>query len=281
VVTQLSFFGPDEAGPGPKPDGDVPVRLRLLITVKAAPNPSEKYGETVCVAALSVDPNRRGWIRLYPVNHRDLTSDDRFRKYEIISIDARPARQDQRRESWKPIVDSITRETFLPPWDKRRHLLDPYVEDSMCRLHRATRGRPDAQSLALVRPARVDGIRVTRHEGWTPVEQRKIDAYVGQLDLLDSRDRTPLEAPRFRAAYHYHCHEPGCGGHKQGILDWELVALQRRYRNHSDDDLRRIVEEKFLDQLCAPDREVAFYVGNQAKRVNTFSVLGVYWPRRR
>jgi hypothetical protein len=229
-VTQLSFFGPNEAGPDPKPDGDAPVRLRLLITVKAAPNPSEKYGETVCVAALSIDPLRPGWVRLYPINHRELTSDDRFRKYEIISVMARPARRDQRRESWKPIIETIAREAYLPPWEKRRRYLDPWVEESMCRLNRAVRDRPDAQSLALIRPARVDGLRVTPHGGWTPSEQRKIDAYVSQLDLLDNRDRVPLEAPRFRAAYRYQCHEPGCKGHLQGLLDWELVALQRRLR---------------------------------------------------
>jgi hypothetical protein len=280
-VTQLSFFGPNEAGPDPKPDGDAPVRLRLLITVKAAPNPSEKYGETVCVAALSIDPLRPGWVRLYPINHRELTSDDRFRKYEIISVMARPARRDQRRESWKPIIETIAREAYLPPWEKRRRYLDPWVEESMCRLNRAVRDRPDAQSLALIRPARVDGLRVTPHGGWTPSEQRKIDAYVSQLDLLDNRDRVPLEAPRFRAAYRYQCHEPGCKGHLQGLLDWELVALQRRLRGCSDAELRQAIEEKFLHELCAPTRDVAFYVGNQAKRVNVFSVLGVYWPPKR
>ncbi|MFY1688591.1 hypothetical protein [Plantactinospora sp. WMMB782] len=169
------------------------------------------------MAGLSVDPLRRGWVRLYPINHRDLVREDRFRKYEIVSIDGRPARQDQRRESWKPMIDSISRETFVPPWRKRRQLLDPYVEDSMCRVHRATTERPDAPSLALIRPARIDGIQVIPHQGWSVDEQRKIDAYVGQLDLLDSSDRTPLEPPRFRAAYRYRCHEPGCGGHRQGL----------------------------------------------------------------
>jgi len=153
----------------------------------------------------------------------------------------------------------------------------------MCKLNSAARDRPDAPSLALVRPRRVDGIRITPHEGWTPSDQRKIDIYVNQLDLLDERDRTPLEAPRFRATYHdhYRCHEPTCGGHKQGILDWELVALQWRLAHHSDAELRPALEDKFLHELCGPSRDVAFYVGNQAKRVNVFSVLGVYWPPKR
>lgn len=254
----MSLFGPNEVGPDPKPDSDVAVPLRLLVTVKAAPNPSEKYGETVCVAALSVDPLRRGWVRLYPVNHRELTSNDRFRKYEVISLMAKPARQDQRRESWKPIIDTISREAYLPPWERRCQFLDPYVEDSMCRLNWAARARADAQSLALVRPATVEGIRVAAHPGWTPSEQRKIEAYVSQLDLLDNRDRTPLQAPRFRAAYRYRCHESGCGGHEQGLLDWELVALQRKLAGYPDADLKRAIEDKFLHELCAATRDVAF-----------------------
>jgi hypothetical protein len=37
----------------------------VLVTVKAAPNPSTKYGETVCVAALSLDPSRRGFLKTW------------------------------------------------------------------------------------------------------------------------------------------------------------------------------------------------------------------------
>src|SRR5689334_6880643 len=52
------------------------VRLRMLVTAKAAPNPSERYGETVCVSGLSTDPERPGWVRLYPINYHDLGSND-------------------------------------------------------------------------------------------------------------------------------------------------------------------------------------------------------------
>ena len=90
-----------------------------------------------------------------------------------------------------------------------------------------------------------------------------------------------LEPPRFRASYRYHCHEPGCSGHRQSVLDWELVAFQRRMADAGDDELRRLISAKFLDDLCAPSRDVAFYVGNQAKRAHVFSVLGVYWPPNR
>ncbi|MFC6014800.1 hypothetical protein ACFP2T_01115 [Plantactinospora solaniradicis] len=170
-------------------------------------------------------PTPTGWVRLYPINYRDLATDDHFAKYDIVSVDAKPARQDQRRESWKPIIDTMVREAHLPPWQKRRQLLDPHIEDSMCRLNRQVRDQPNAPSLALIRPARIDDLVVTPGRPWSPSEQRKIDTYVNQFDLLNDRKRTPLEAPRFKATYHYRCDDPQCKGHQQGVLDWELVGV--------------------------------------------------------
>jgi hypothetical protein len=279
-MTQLSMFGPGD-GPAPKPESDETVALRVMITVKAAPNPSERHGETVCVAGISADLAKPGWVRLYPINFRDLGREDRFRKYDIVALEARPARQDQRRESYKPLIDTMVTKHHLRPWEPRRRWVEPYIEDSMCRLNRNARASANAQSLAAIRPRTVDGLDVEPHPGWTRAEQTKIDAYVGQLDLFGTQDRTPLQAPRFKAAYRYRCHEPGCGGHRQGVIDWELVAFQRKLGRLSDSELCNAIRDKFLGELCGPAREVAFYVGNQAKRTHVFSVLGVYWPPRR
>jgi hypothetical protein len=199
-MTQLSLFDPDGAGPDPKPTSDDVVRLRLLITVKAAPNPSEKYGETVCITGRSVDLSRRRWIRLYPINFRELGNSDRFRKYDIISIDARPARSDQRNESWKPYPHTLANEGHLEAWKPRRPWLDPLIERSMCQLNHNARDNPNAQSLALVRPTDVSQLKLHPHPGWTPAEQHKIDKYVEQLDLLDSRDRWSRHVSRARTA---------------------------------------------------------------------------------
>lgn len=277
----MSLFGPKEAGPDPKPASDDLVRLKLIVTVKAAPNPSERHGETVCVAGLSTDLQRRGWLRLYPINFRDLESEGRFKKYDLISVDAKPAREDQRRESWKPIITTLRKEGHLKPWEPRRTWLEPFVEDSMCRLNRDARGNANAQSLALVRPQDISRLEIEAHPGWTPEEQHKIDMYVSQLDLLSTQERTPLEPPRFRGFYRYRCGDRRCSGHRQGMLDWEFVAFQRnRLAAIPEDDARRALVDKFLGQVCASDRDVAFFVGNQAKRAHVFSVLGVYWPKR-
>jgi hypothetical protein len=66
--------------------------MRVVITVKAAPNPSERYGETVCVAGLRLDSDHGGWVRLYPINFRELDDDSSFKK----AINVAPSRRSRR-----------------------------------------------------------------------------------------------------------------------------------------------------------------------------------------
>ncbi|MFI7679401.1 hypothetical protein [Actinophytocola sp. NPDC049390] len=276
-MSQASLFGPEQA-PNAKQPHDLPVRMRVLITVKAAPNPSAAYGETVCVAGLRLDLDAPGWVRLYPINFRDLDAGVQFSKYDIVSISARPARADPRVESWRPEVGSLRKEDWLRPWARRRPIVEPYIEGSMCGVLQAVRDNAPARSLALIQPKEVLGVDIEPHPGWTADEQAKIDAYVGQIDMFGA-DRTPLEAPRFKGWYRYRCHEPNCNTHRQGILDWEFVALQRKLPG-GPADVAAALKAKFLD-ICSSNHDVvAFYVGNQAKRQQTFSVLGVYYPKR-
>ncbi|MGQ5265121.1 hypothetical protein ACTWLT_30660 [Micromonospora sp. ZYX-F-536] len=281
ALGQLPLWGPDTGEhPAPKPVLARPATLRLLITVKAAPNPSARYGETVCVGALSMGPPWTGWIRLYPIHYRELDDDSKFHKYDIVHLKALPARQDQRRESWKPIVDTITTERHIASQQSRRNLLDPLVEDSMCRLNKQTRDDPSARSIALIRVADISSLQVKRHPGWSAEDRKKIAGHLNQLDLLEPAKRSPLQAPRFTGAYRYRCADRHCRGHQQTLWDWEFVALQHRLSQLTDAEAADQLRHKFLTQLCAADRDVAFYVGNQAARPQSFSIGGVYAPRR-
>ena len=259
-----------------------PVKQRVLITVKAAPNPSATYGETVCVAGVRLGAaGPAGWIRLYPINFRHLPdASAQFKKYDIVTVECRPANE-PRVESWKPDMNPLTHEMSVPPWEKRRRLLDPLIEDSMCAIRKSAETDPSAQSLALVRPAEVLDFTVRLHPGWSKDEQRKIDQYVGQLELFSDQDKSPLEAPRFTGTYKWRCGDRECKTHEQRILDWEFVALQRKVSALGEAEAKDAIRRRFLDEVCAADRDIAFYVGNQAKRHQTFSILGVFWPPTR
>lgn len=254
--------------------------MTALILVKAAPNPSQTYGETVCVAGLRTDLRASGWIRLYPINFRALDDPNEFKKYDFVKFDARPARNDPRHESWRPVLTSITTVGHLKDWKKRASWVEEHVQDSMCDVLSAVRNNPPAQSLAAIRPREINDLVIEDHPGWSEAEQAKIDAYVNQMGLFESTPRRALKAPRFKAWYAYRCHRRGCKGHRQGLLDWEFVAHQRKLAGWSDAGAKAELRARWLDKMCSRERDTALYVGNQAKRQHVFSVLGLFYPPR-
>ena len=52
--------------------------MRVLITVKTHPIPSSKYDELVCTAGVTETGD---FVRLYPINFRDLSYDKQYKKY--------------------------------------------------------------------------------------------------------------------------------------------------------------------------------------------------------
>lgn len=281
MFDEEDLFGKKVSDRTPKQTSKVPQAKRVIITVKAAPNPSERYGETVCVAGIAIDDlGRKSWIRLYPINFRHLDSDDMFKKYDVVNVDCVPATQDSRAESWKPLMATMTTETHLRDWAKRAPWIEPLISNDMCRLRDDAAQNPANPSLGLIRPRDITDFQVTAHEGWSPAERAKIDAYVNQLDLFDEAEKTPLDAPAYRGHFHWTCWNESCRGHVMGVIDWEFVAQQRHLRRRPDAEIRRELRQRWFKEVCAPDRDVAFYVGNQAKRSQTFSILGVWWPKR-
>jgi hypothetical protein len=52
--------------------GSLTKQIRLVVTVKSYPQPSSRYHESVCVAGIRRDTRDPQWVRLYPVQFRDL-----------------------------------------------------------------------------------------------------------------------------------------------------------------------------------------------------------------
>src|SRR5665647_1912811 len=77
--------------------------------------------------------------------------------------------------------------------------------------------------------------------------------------LFDATEKVPLEAPRFKGWYRYTCGERTCRGHRQGVLDWEFVAYQRRLQNLSDERTVQLLRERFFGMVCDPRKDTCFY----------------------
>jgi hypothetical protein len=254
---------------------------RVLITVKASPEPSEKYGDTVCVAGVRLDTAQPEFIRLYPVPFRWMATDQQFKKYDVIDVDLIPPINDVRPESNRLNIDTVRREG-KPIKDIRARgaILEPLIGPTMCELRAGVVQNMNATSLGLVRVRTLKGVIVEPGQPWTPSQQAKIDRALQQESLLGDATPPELKPPRFIAKYHYICETADCPGHKQRILDWELTAFQLRLRNMSDDAAAESIRRRFHDELCADDKRTHFFVGNIAdpRKRRNFSVLGVYAP---
>lgn len=251
------------------------IEMELAVTVKAYPNVSQTYGEAVCIAGVRIDTRQPEWIRLFPVNYRDMPEEKQFEKWEVIRLEASTHSTDLRAESWSPNTDSVQRLRSVPAgghWPARRRLMEPLLGPTMCELNRGRAGGAQRPSLGLVRAKHVLKIEVKETDDWSPAQRMRLD----QTSLLSEKSR--LEKPGHRFAYHWICEESGCRGHLQGIVDWELGQAYRRWAREGYDPLVEI-PRKWLEEMCAEDRDTYFFVGDQYKWPGQFLVLGTFWPR--
>lgn len=256
--------------------------MRVLVTVKAYPGLSVRRGETVCVAGARLDAESPTWVRLYPVQFRDLPFAQQFKKYQFVDLRARKS-TDPRPESYSPNLHSLALGDALSTsgdrtWSKRWQDLDALAgATTTCALLAAQDHDGPQPSLGLIKPV-VDDLVVEENEAFD-VEKTALAEMAASENLFGAA-RTPLEPAPFRLRYHYRCAEDGCRGHKPLNIDWEAGEAARRWRaeGRSDQELKRLLREKFLDQLCGPGRDSYFYVGNQFAHPKGFLVLGVFWP---
>ena len=271
-------------------DGMTPPRVgdqtaEVMVTVKTYPNPSETYGETVCVAGIRLDRGHPEWIRLYPVKFRNEDFDKQFKKYEILRANGTYQQpNDNRPESFRPRQDELQHVEWLDTsdnWQRRRmNLGDLIGGTTMCDLLEQNpvggMGTP-SPSLGLIKP--ID-IETTIVDGgpWAAAEQAKIEK-ASAPDLFGTSLK-PLEPAPFAVRYRYRCQAPKCHGHDQKVLDWEAGQAARDWRlQYGDAGAREAMLNRWRDQMLSPDRDVHFYIGNQNRRRRSFSVLGVWWPK--
>lgn len=257
----------------------------VMVTVKTYPNPSETYGETVCVAGVRLDRERPEWIRLYPVKFRNVDFDSQFKKYEIIRVNgAYQHVNDNRPESFRPRQDELEHVEQLDTssnWQRRRMNLDGLIgATTMCELldQNPVGGMAvPSPSLGLIKPLDIVAT-VVDGDPWNAAEQAKIDK-ASAPDLFGTSLK-PLEPAPFAVRYKYRCESQKCRGHDQKVLDWEAGQAGRRWlREYGDADARAAMLKKWRDEMLAQDNDVHFYVGNQNVHRRSFSVLGVWRPK--
>lgn len=246
-------------------------RLRVLITVKTYPVPSTKYEELVCTAGVLENGE---FVRLYPIDYRLRPYDQWYKKYQWIEVDAVKNPNDPRPESYRPVGEIRCLGAPLSTannWQERKRFVLAKGTRTMCYLRQQNQ---ETVSLGIVRPREVTGFEIEERPGEWSVEE------VRQLRLF-MPSRKPLERIPFKFSYRFTCEDPDCKGHTMMIEDWEVGQLFRRERDRFRDPYEACeqVKKRFYDHICAPDRDVHFFVGT-VLQYGTWIILGVFYPKK-
>lgn len=254
-------------------------RLKVLITVKTYPIPSKAYDELVCTAGVTEEGE---FVRLYPINYRELPHGQKYEKYQWIEVEAEKHARDPRKESWRPEVKTMTLGAVIPTkrgdWSDRAQYVMVHKARSMEEL--AELQEKDRTSLGILKPKVIEDLKISPDAPeWPP----KFLEAMKQMRIFDDRKKTK-EPPRkvpFKFHYVFKCDDSRCKGHRQMIEDWEVGAL---YWNLIDGGVQPEqaalkVKEKFLNQLCGPGKDTHFFVGTIAQHPKSWVVIGVFWPK--
>ncbi len=251
---------------------------KILVVVKATPNPSDKYRETVCTAGVTESGK---WIRLYPVPFRYMAYQSRFSKYQWVNfkIKKRSAEKDFRIDSYEPEIAEIHPIGQPLParnWIERKKIILPTISPSLHHLEEDYKNH--SVSLGIFKPKRInDFIITTGKETWS----KRHEQVLTQGRLFEEQPK-PLEKIPFTFSYDFTCNDSRCNGHRMQIIDWEIEELYRNMKQQNPyaiDAALEKVKNKWLTEMWAETRDSYLIVGTIYPNP-TYNVLGVFWPPR-
>jgi len=256
--------------------------LKVLITIKTCPIPSKKYDELVCTAGVTESGD---FIRLYPINFRDLPFSQQYKKYQWIEVDAvKHVGIDSRKESFRPNCDGLKIlgnpiPTKKGDWSERAKYVLLKKSDSIEEL--AKQQKKDKTSLGVFKPRKISELEITQD---TPDWDTRFKTELRQRRLFETRTIT-LEPPRkvpFKFHYRFECEDSQCKGHRMMITDWEISEFYWKlvHAGKTSKDAANGVKERFLNVLCGKDKDTHFYVGTVLAHPKNWIILGIFWPKK-
>ena len=220
------------------------------------------------------------WMRLYPIQYRDLDNEKKFSKYSIVEVRCSKPSDDKRPESHHVDADSIKileRWDTKDGWERRKKVVLPTLVKSMCEVQKLSEEKK--LSLAVVKPSQV----TFECEKATQKDEKEREACYAQLSFYDKKKDAVEQIP-YHFYYGFKCaDESDCPGHKLSIIDWEIGQAYRdwRFRYKPEELLLEKIKERWLARMCGEKQDTYFFVGNLHRFPKTFMVLGTFYPPKK
>ena len=233
---------------------------QVVILVKAWPQPSLKYGETVCCAGVTLDG---AWRRLFPIRFRHLSGKAQFKRWDLLRYRSESPKDDSRSESRRVHEDSLAPQGVLAKTSRER-LLTPLIRGSIDDAAKA------GESLTLIRPKNIKFIVRKKRENELVREQNQRKKRAAQTNLFDP-ELIELEACPYRL---YLAFEDGAGRHRMECGDWETAATYFNFSKRYDPG-RALEHLRQTYEVDYPKRGVVLALGTQKKRPRQWLLLGI------
>jgi len=263
-------------------------QAKVLIMVKAYPQPSGKYEELVCTAGLL---NGETWIRIYPVPYRFLSNNRQYPKYSWVKLNLVRNTSDFRPESYKlrQGLDEefrvLSRVGTKDAWAARKSYVLEEVFTSMEDLIALAKS-DQKKSLATVKPSEVTDFKIEEvdrqwKDKW--IDQSKQSTFFELDDTGKVEERKLIPKLPYKYSYEF-LTEGDSDPRRMKIEDWEIGALFwncLRQSNGNEDLANDLVRQKYFNEFVN-DKDLYFFVGttkrfhNIAK--NPFMIIGVFYP---
>lgn len=243
-------------------------KQRICILVKAYPQPSQKYEETVCCAGVTEDGR---FLRLYPIPYRRLKKDQQFQRFDWVEMDIAKDTSDHRSESHKVVPDSIRiiqPRSALKPQQKVR-LWKPFVAASLFALkeENAKTGR----SLGIIKPD-PSSVRFSAKpiKEASSEDQALTHSLYRQASLLETESLKELEKPELTFEYRFtsagHTHE-------MKIHDWEVAAAYHHYKKRYGDNALEMLSNEYGSNI--PQQNLHIILGTMKAHPRQFIIIGL------
>lgn len=236
------------------------TKERAIILVKAWPQPSTKYGETVCCAGVTPEGE---WRRLFPIRFRNLQGSAQFKRWDVLEYQPEKPKSDRRRESRHVHEQSLKSAGRLSE-SRRADMLSPLIRSSY------EEAAMQGDSLTLIRPKNFS-------LGWKIKPPSKLEAErsaraktLMQGSLLE-KELATLEPCPYDLFVHF---TDATGPHRMQCGDWETPATFFKWRKmYGEIEALSKLKSKYENEY--PQGGVAFAMGTMNRYPKTWMLLGI------
>ena len=229
--------------------------VELMVNCKTYPSVSGKYIETVCTGG--VQPNGE-FVRLYPIPYRFMNTSEKYRRWEVIRVQAYRDNRDPRPESWHleqgsriESIDYISTDGRRWEWMKKTVHESAAAMDAKC----LTNGCVEIEPIEFYWKG--------DDKEWTPAQLNVFQQgmlFESANDMKSLADRVPWQ---FRLKYREK--NTGIEADKK-VLQWSLYQGFRREKEStlSDEFALLAIAEKMRKRLFDPERTIFAILGTHS-----------------